>query len=81
MSAISCCECLRCSGSTRATRMKPMCGPSFALVIALRAFSGDPSLVRTRVTSPFGSSRASIFAMSWIRAFASFSEMPGENRT
>jgi hypothetical protein len=28
---------------------------------------GRPSFVRTRVTSPLGSSRASIFAISWIR--------------
>ena len=57
MSAISRCVCLRCSGSFSATRMKPMWGPSFGLVIALRAFSGEPLFVRTSSTSPFGQLR------------------------
>ena len=61
--------------------MNPMCGPSFGLVIALRAFSGDPSFVSTSSTSPFGSSWWSIFAISWIRRDASVRETPGEKRT
>ena len=39
--------------------MKPRWGPAFGLVIALRAFPGDPMFVRTSSTVSLGSSRAS----------------------
>ena len=61
--------------------MKPMCGPLLGLVIALRALPGEPTLVSTSSTVPFGSSRASTAPIRLTFFAASSSDVPGARRT
>ncbi len=53
-----------------------MCGPQLGLDIALRALLGEPTFVRTSVTSPFGSSFSSVAPISSMRAADSSSDVP-----
>ena len=61
--------------------MKPMCGPALGLVMALRAFPGEPTFVSTSSTTSCGSSLASSAPMPLILRAESSSEVPGATRT
>ena len=63
--AISACESVRSSGSENARRRKPVCGPTFGLTIALRAFCGVPMLAITISTVPSGSSCESVLPIAF----------------